>query len=201
MDRQATEVEIGARLGAGDPQGAAAQVVRAFDPEILGWLRRVQRDPDSADEIFGAFCEALCGAIADFRGQSSFRTWAYALAHHARAHHLRDPYGRRGRPLLSADMSGVEAAVRSATRPWQQTDVKDAFAALRDALDPDDLSLLVLRVDRRLPWDEIAVILADGPLDPVARRQRAAALRQRFQRLKAHLEARAAEVGLISRDR
>ena len=69
------------------------------------------------------------------------------------------------------------------------------LAAARAALADDDRELLYLRVDRQLPWREIAVIMSDegaGP-DDEAVRKLDQALRKRFEsvkrRLKAKLEA------------
>jgi RNA polymerase sigma-70 factor, ECF subfamily len=63
---------------------------------------------------------------------------------------------------------------------------------LRAELPVEDRTLLVLRLDRELEWDEIAAVLgAEGV--PVS----AAALRKRYERLKARLERRAREEGLI----
>jgi RNA polymerase sigma-70 factor (ECF subfamily) len=41
------------------------------------------RDRDDADDAFGRFAEDLWKGIAGFRGQSSFKAWAYRVAWHA----------------------------------------------------------------------------------------------------------------------
>jgi RNA polymerase sigma-70 factor (ECF subfamily) len=91
---------------------------------------------------------------------------------------------------------------RSSTKPWQRTVVKDRFRALRESLAPHERMLLVLRVDRRLPWMEVARVMADPdePMTAEALARRAAALRQQFQRIKDHLRALAAQEGLLASD-
>ena len=49
--------------------------------------------------------------------------------------------------------------------------------------DPDDQTLLILRIDRALPWIDIARVMTDEPDEPDLSRH-AAALRKRFERLK-----------------
>src|SRR5687768_10842568 len=118
MDRVAFEADVRARLAAGDREGAAEAIVRGYGPEILGWLHQVMRDAGAAEDVFGAFCEALWRALEGFRGDASLRTWAYALAHHCRARHARDPHRRRARPLLTGELAEAEARARTETRPW-----------------------------------------------------------------------------------
>ena len=50
----------------------------------------------------------------------------------------------------------------------------------------NDRTLLILRVDRRMSWLEIAEILGEDP-DPAALKRRSVALRKRFERLKESL--------------
>ena len=78
----------------------------------------------------------------------------------------------------------VVEAVRTTTALHLRTEIKDAFAKLRDALEPEDHMLLGLRVDRRMAWNEIARVLGS---DPDAVDKDAAALRKRFERLKKRL--------------
>ncbi len=66
------------------------------------------------------------------------------------------------------------------------------LARLRALLEPEDQTLLTLRVDRELEWEEVATVLSgEGePVTPVA-------LRQRFTRLKARLKELARDEGLL----
>ena len=88
----------------------------------------------------------------------------------------------------------MEAQIRSRTRPWLRTEVKDRFTALRDELDEPERSLLVLRVDRRMSWAEIAKVLGEDDERAVPR------IRKRFSLLKAKLHERAQEAGLLEAD-
>jgi len=67
-----------------------------------------------------------------------------------------------------------------------RTETRTRLSMLRDSLDPDDRTLLILRVDRRMPWRDIAEVLTD-PAEPAPLERRAAALRKRFERLKLEL--------------
>jgi RNA polymerase sigma-70 factor (ECF subfamily) len=67
-----------------------------------------------------------------------------------------------------------------------------ALRRLRETLDPDDQTLLSLRLDRELEWEELAVVLS-GEGTPVT----AVALRKRFERLKDRLGRLAREEGLL----
>jgi hypothetical protein len=76
--------------------------------------------------------------------------------------------------------------------PYDRSEVKDRVAHLRAALDPQDQALLFLRVDQKLPWNDVAAVLAaEG--EPVE----VAALRKRFERAKARLRELAVRDGPI----
>jgi len=75
---------------------------------------------------------------------------------------------------------------------------KDRWRSLRESLAPDDRSLLVLRVDRQLEWNEIArVTLGQEHPDATEVRRESDRLKKRFQLLKQDLRRRAREIGLL----
>src|SRR5262249_42854590 len=150
--------------------------------EILGYLVSVLRDDTAADEVFADFCEDLWRGIAGFRGQSSFRTWAYKVAWNAANMFWRDPFPRRVRRLRTSECSRVAQEVRERSSRERRA-IVDRLARLRESLTPDEQTLLILRVDKGLSWKEIAIVLGDGEEAP----PEVAALRKRFERLKVRL--------------
>jgi RNA polymerase sigma-70 factor (ECF subfamily) len=69
---------------------------------------------------------------------------------------------------------------------------RTALDALRETLTPEEQTLLHLRIDQALSWDEIALVFGkDGSS------VEAATLRKRFERLKERLAALARERGLV----
>ena len=199
LARAAREREIRARLEAGGARDAAAAAIELYGGEVLGFLHAVARDEDLASEAFSAFSEDLLRGLPGFRWDASLRTWAYALARNA-LHRLRRDPRRRARnnvPLSNpgADISAIVDQVRTATLPFLRTSVKDELRRLREALDPDDHALLVLRIDRKMSWRDIARALPGEETEEVDRR--AATLRKRFERAKTLLRTLAAERGLL----
>ncbi len=197
--RSRAEERVRARHDGGDLDGATTLAVETYGPEIYGFLHALARDDDLASEAFSTFTEDLWKGLGKFRWESSLRTWAYALARNALHRVRRDPARRPGRlvPLSQANaVSGLAAVVRSVTSPHLRTDVKDRFAALREQLDPDDHALLILRIDRKMSWRDIARAMPSDTEEAVERR--AATLRKRFERAKAQLKERAVKSGLIS---
>lgn len=146
------ERTIADRLAAGDHSAAATAAIEGLGPQIFGYITSQLRDSDAAYDVFGYFCEQLWKSIATFRGGSSFKTWAYMLVMHSISRYRRDGYQRRGQRLDSAEAAALAEQVRSSTAPFQRTEVKDKFARLRESLDPDEQTLLFLRVDQGLSW-------------------------------------------------
>jgi RNA polymerase sigma-70 factor (ECF subfamily) len=70
---------------------------------------------------------------------------------------------------------------------------------LRESLSEEDQSLLMLRVDRKLSWKDLAVALSDGKeMNEAELAKKASNLRQSFQKVKNRLRSLAEEEGLLS---
>ncbi len=185
------EERIRERLGAGDLRGAATEAIRGFGPQVLRYLRSMLRDEDAAADAFSRFAENLWKGIASFRGESSARTWALRLAWNAALDVRGEAWRRRGRRVATGEASAIAESIRtrSAVRAERQL---DALEQLRASMSTEDRSLLLLRVDQGLTWEEVAEVLAEE-----GKPARPAALMKRFERLKARLAKMAKEQGLI----
>jgi RNA polymerase sigma-70 factor (ECF subfamily) len=186
------EREIRCSLEQGDYASAATRALRGFGAEIFGFLVAFHHDEEDAAEVFAAFSERLWRDLPTFRGDSSFRTWAYVLARHASLNHRRDKRRREKRQRALPEGSALSAIVeevRTATASYLRTERQSRFASLRASLPPDDQALLILRVDRGLGWNDLARVLGggDAPLGEDELKREAARLRKRFQLIKARL--------------
>jgi RNA polymerase sigma-70 factor, ECF subfamily len=193
--REEHESEIRRLCAAGDWSGAATAALTAYGAEVLGFLYAALGNEADAREAFSLFSESLWRGLPGLRWQCSFRTWAYALARAALGRTLRDP-ARRGRIVRLSQAPEVllqAELARSATLPHQRSEVRSQVRRLRMALDPDDQTILTLRIDRGLAWRDIAIVMAgaDAPETEVARQS--AVLRKRFERLKARLKTMVAQ--------
>ncbi len=200
-EREKLEAELKDLCQNEDVTGAATLAIRKYGPEIVGYLMAVSRNEDTAGEVFAIFSEDLWKGLPKFRWESSFRTWAYTLARHALHRFHRDPQRKRKRLAFSQSPEVQELVnqVRTTTLVYLRTDVKDSVAALREQLDPEDQSLLILRIDRKMSWRDIAAVMHDGDEPDAAELKRSAAsLRKRFERLKNTLRDMAREHGIIS---
>ena len=174
------DADIRGLLERGEAVPAATRAVEALGPAIFGYLCSLHEEDDAKD-VFSTWAEDLWRGIESFRGESSLRTWSYRLAWHASCRHRRDPFRRRREPIPTGAASRLAASVasKSGMAPGSR---RERLERLRAALTPDEQSLLVLRVDRELEWDEIAAVLSEDGA-PVT----SPALRKRFERLKEKL--------------
>jgi RNA polymerase sigma-70 factor (ECF subfamily) len=164
------------------------------------------RDREAASEVFSQFTEDLWRGLDGFRWQCSARVWSYTLAMHAASHYVRDARRRRGRdvPLSRAGpLSEIEQKIRSRTQTAARTDVKSRGAQLRESLPTDEQTLLILRINRKLAWKEIAQVMAyqGRVVADAALEKEAVRLRKRYQLTKDKLRRMALEQGLIGSDR
>lgn len=197
-DRAELEEKIRAALAAGDRDAAVTLALRGYGPEVLGFLCAQERDEARAHEAFAQLGEDLWQGVAAYAHRSSFRTWMYAVAR-AALHRTRRDAGRREkrlRPMAAWEEAAEQ--VRSATAVILRTETKDRFAALRDALPPEDRELLVLRVDRGMEWSDLARVLGErDDLEGEALKRESARLRKRFQLVKDRLREMAEREGLL----
>jgi len=183
---QAVEDVVSERLDANDLAGAANAALRGYGPQILGYLRATL-SPTAADDAFSVFCEFFWTGLPKFRRESSILTWSYAVAWNAARRVLEDPQRWRAQRLSTDAMEAIVQEVRSSTAAHLKKETSDQLAKIRSQLDFEEQTLLVLRVDRDLAWNEIAEIMSEH-----GKAIDAAALRKRFERLKVKIRELAA---------
>lgn len=197
-DRARLEAEIRAHCDAERYSEAVTAALRGFGPEILGYLAAMSKLETDANDAFSLFCEDVWRGLPRFRWASSFRTWAYTLARHASYRLARDPERRHPKVAISGSPQLAELAVEvrtTAMLAWR-SEPRSPLAELRDQLEPDDRTLLILRIDRKLSWQDIARVMAGHELSTAEVTKTAAMLRKRFERVKDRLRKLAAEAGL-----
>ena len=179
---------------------AATLALRTYGPELYGFLAsQLGNDADTA-EVFSQLTEDLWRGLPRFEWRCSLRTWLYLLARHATSRFRSSPWNRGGR-TGDSKLDAQIAEVRSRTEPWLRTEVKDRLRRLRDSLAPEDRLLLVLRLDRQLAWNEVALVtLGEEAAAAEELKKESARLRKRFQDLKEELRVRARRAGLLEAD-
>jgi RNA polymerase sigma-70 factor (ECF subfamily) len=200
--RRRIEEGVRASCERGDFDAAATAAIKGYGPEILGFLAALHRQEEDAADVFSLFSEKLWRGLPSFGWQSSLRTWAYTIARNTSYSFQRHAKRDRGKIGLSeASIAGrLAAKVRTETRSFLKTEQKDRFAVLRDSLDEEDKTLLILRVDRQMAWEDLARVMMDGagsaePSDADLKRE-SARLRKRFQLVKEKLLALGEKTGL-----
>jgi RNA polymerase sigma-70 factor, ECF subfamily len=185
------EGDVRALCERGDYDGAATLALKGMGGEIYQFLAAVHRDPVMADDCFSSFGEGLWRGLPSFTWSSTLRTWAYAIARNVGRTERRAAARRGQRGVLagSAAFENVAAAVRTNTLTFLKTESRSGLDELRAALSADERALLILRVDRGLPWNDLAQILSesDEPLGDAALAREAGKLRKRFHDTKERL--------------
>jgi RNA polymerase sigma-70 factor (ECF subfamily) len=191
MDGPSIETHVRELVGSSELDAAATTAIRGFGPQILRYLRAMLRDEDLAADAFSQWAENLWKGLAGYRGDASLRTWAFRLAHHAALNLRQEAWRRHGRRLQTGEASRIADAVRTKTAVRVERQ-RQLFHQLREALTPEELSLLELRVEQGLSWAEIAAVVSEPD-----QRVEPATLMKRFERIKTRLAKLAREQGLI----
>jgi RNA polymerase sigma-70 factor (ECF subfamily) len=171
--------------GRGAFADAATWVLRVYGPEIMTYLLSLERSPDEAKDVFSEFCIAVWESLPRFRGECSLRTYAYAIARRQWARSLRKRARHRAEVTLTPEAEAIAEHIRTSTAEYLRSAARDRLARLRASLEDDDRTLLVLRLNRKLGWLEIARVMCDGEAPDDAELGRISAqLRKRYERLK-----------------
>ena len=198
--RAEVECEIRKSCEAGDFSTAVTRALKAYGPELFGFLVVALRDETIAADTFAELAEALWKGLPKFAWECSFRTWAYAVARNIVRTHRRDAARRERRGVRASDsaLDDVVQCVRTETLAFLQTEKRTRLQLLRDSLPEEDRMLLVLRVDRKLAWADLVRVMAENlPPEQAALAREAARLRKRFQLVKERLRDLARKEGLI----
>ncbi len=190
-EREELEQQVAKQAKVGDIDAAATAALRAYGPEVLGFLVSSASDEDLAVDAFSLFSEDLWRGIGRFRWEATLRTWAYTLARHAlsRAHKSKHRAAVPQEPLTTGVYNGVAQQVRTETLAFLRTGPRKEIAALRSELSEDEQMLLILRIDRGLKWREIARIMGEGDQSVSSEDldRGVVTLRKRFERTKNRL--------------
>ncbi|MBL8957809.1 MAG: sigma-70 family RNA polymerase sigma factor [Myxococcaceae bacterium] len=185
-----------------DVREAATLAIEGYGPAVRGFLGVLLRDEQQADEAFALFCEDVWRGLPGFRWSTSARAWCYVLARHCALRSLRDRGRRQGAQVPLSQVS--ESALPRTREPSEvphhlRTENRSRMRALRERLGVDEQVLLVLRIDKRLSWNEVALVMAgEGEqLAGPALTRSATTVRKRFQLAKEKLRELARAEGLL----
>jgi RNA polymerase sigma-70 factor (ECF subfamily) len=198
-DAPVDDAAIRSAWAAGDMDRAVSLTIAQLGPEIAGFLSGTLEQV-AADDALSLFYERVWLSLPRFEWRCSLRTWAYLVARRASIDVLRVEGRRRRReqPLPDSVLAMAER-VRTATSPLFKTPGRTALARLRDELPADDRTLLVLRVDRGMSFEELARVFLEGEsFGEEELHREAARLRQRYHLVKRRLRERARAAGLLS---
>jgi RNA polymerase sigma-70 factor (ECF subfamily) len=191
-----------------DFREAAGLAIRGLTPAVWRYLLNVLRDEADAGDALSHWAEGLWRGLTSFRFECSLRTWALRLATNAAVNVRNAAWRRRVRRFRTGEASAIAAETRASSLARVEREAR-GLEVLRRSLSVRDQSLLALRIDQGLSWEEIAEVLSRPPSagvrgpppatpgpaagPPVS----AATLCKRFERLKARMARKAREQGLI----
>lgn len=187
MEPDELDAKVRALVARGEYDRATERVLREYGDELARYLRsQLANDADALDG-FQRMSEELWKSLARFDGRCSTRTWCYMLARHAAIYIRTQP--RHAREQLVSSIPSIQQA---ATEMFSNSLVERAhqhevLVEAKEALDPDDRTLLVLRIDRNLSWREIAVVLLGEDAGEADVTKKSASLRKQFERVKDEL--------------
>ena len=197
-----SEAGVREALARDDLRRAVELAVALYGAEVFGFVSGVMDDPTAARDAYVRFVERLWRSVGRFRWHCSLRTFCYGLAR-------REITRRRAevaRPSSVRSSSGPSRGPRSqgsdldSLRAWTtgRATLRAGIDILRSELAPEDREILVLRVDRRLSWRDVALTTLDDVSEGDIQRE-SDRLALRFVAIKEQLARAAAAHGITPR--
>jgi len=155
---QFDEIEALARQG---DLRAFARLIRAWDNDLRGVAWSVSRSAVHTDDIMQATYEKAIGALKDFRGDSSLKTWLHTICYRTAVDHVRFE-GRRSHEDPTV-LDTWTTSGSTSDEALANIELSDLLAAL----DPHVRTALMLTTGLGYSFDEAATIL-DMPRGTVA---------------------------------
>lgn len=183
------EQEVGARLRAGDLQGAASRVIQRCGPGVLGYLRVAIGDDRLAQAAFSAFELAVSQRIRRC-GELPLRVFVYQLAYRCAKQQRRSNRTQGAGTRDTASRRPTKTKTRAAT--LEPLGLVEDAEQLRRELSLEEQTMLTLRLARQFEWSEIASVLGAG-----SGAEAEPSIRRRYQRLVVRLHRAAIERGLV----
>jgi RNA polymerase sigma-70 factor (ECF subfamily) len=195
----ARERAMCAAFASGDMKRAATLMLDEYGMQIARFLAVRLRSQTLADEAFSQFCEDMWRGLPAFRWTAPARVWLWVLARNAATRVVTAGFRKR-ELLVDRDEAFAHLAqhVRTATARFLSTSTKHRLRELRGQLADDEQTLLILRVDRKLSWKELAVVMGEitDETDEAGLARASARVRTRYQVVKQRLRELAQEAGL-----
>ena len=192
-----SESQIRDAHASGDMARTAELALAAYGRELFGFLVATMGSESDASEVFSQLGEDLWRGLPNFEWRASARTWLYKLARNASAKYRRSPWQAAGRRAGESQISELVERVRTQTAVHLRTETKQSAARLREQLSVEEQEILVLRIDRKLSWEEVAAIMQDDAAEGADIAVAVARYRKRFQLVKSKLKCLAEDAGLL----
>ena len=122
----ASDIELAQAAADGD-RPAFAELVRRAAPHAWSTLRRMGAQPALADDLTQDTLLAALRAIATYRGEAAFASWASRIAAREYLQHIR----RNARLVLTADPVGADIADNPGAAHGARLDLDKALAGLK----------------------------------------------------------------------
>jgi len=165
LDRTITDEALMLRYAKGDV-GAFEQLLERHRRPLFGYLCRVLKNRELAEDTFQEVFARVIKARKTYRRTAKFGTWLYRIAHNASVDALRrESYRKTASLSETRSLNGnsdatLEDAIPSPNPgPDAEFDRKEFSEALKrciERLNPEQREVFVLRQYQNLPFKEIA---------------------------------------------
>lgn len=192
-----SEPGVRALVASGHATRATTAVLKMYGAELFGFLAGILEDVPAARDVYASVGESIRLYLPRFEWAFPLRTWIYVIARRELARH-REMARQRSWPPPSSAKPTFPLPDPMVTQPYRASALRSSVGALRSSLASEDLELLVLRLDRRLTWKELALTSLGESASESAAGAEAIRLRERFRLIREDLTRSAIRQGMLA---
>lgn len=168
--KNASDGELMSEIARGN-QSAFRELYRRYSAHVLGYSRRLMRNPSTADEVSQECWIKIVRAASSYRGDGSVKSWVYTVVRRTALNYMRDQLPRES-------LSDMEAAPEASTHEFEtavlaRAEISEVRAALAELPDNQRLAL-TMWLTEELSYEEIAreLSLSEGAVKQLLFRAR-----------------------------
>ncbi len=150
--KNASDGELMSGIAQGN-QSAFRELYRRYSAHVLGYSRRMMRNPSTADEVSQECWIKIVRAAATYRAEGSVKSWLYTVVRRTALNFMRDQLPRE-------TLTDSENAPEATTQEFEasvlaRAEISKVRAALADLPDNQRLAL-TMWLTEELSYEEIA---------------------------------------------
>ena len=175
---------------------AATFILTGYGPELVTYLLVLLSEHHAVTQGFSRLGSQIWRNLADCPSDVSVRTWTYQQVRQAAFDASNEHWKASEDAWSGPELTAIANKVLSGTLEYLASSSSTKGSILRRSLERDDRELLLLRIDRKFEWSQLAYIMTGRMLLGTELSAEVSRLKRQFDMMTSTLRDNARRLGL-----